>query len=116
MEAKRTGIFENIPSIYVLIDEGSASASEILAAALKEDVNAKLVGMKSFGKGTIQDTKDFKDGSGIHLTIAKWLTPNKEWVHKNGLEPDVVVQPTEEDIKNSKDVQLEKVLELAKQI
>jgi carboxyl-terminal processing protease len=116
MDAERTGAFENIPSVYVLIDEGSASASEILAAALRDDVGAKLIGMQSFGKGTIQDAKDFKDGSGIHLTIAKWLTPKKDWVHKKGLEPDVVVQPTEDDIKNSKDVQLEKALELAKQI
>lgn len=115
-EAERTGALENIPAVFVLIDEGSASASEILAAALKEDVSAKLIGVKSFGKGTIQDAKDFDDGSGVHITIAKWLTPNKAWVHGKGLEPDINVPLTEEDIKNQKDLQLDKAIELAKEI
>ncbi len=116
LNAERPGNFEDLPAVFVLIDEGSASASEILAAALREDIGAKLVGVKSFGKGTIQDAKDFEDGSGVHLTIAKWLTPNKEWIHKIGLEPDVVVERPESDIENETDTQLEKVLELAKEI
>jgi len=72
--------------------------------------------MKSFGKGTIQDAKDFKDGSGLHVTIAKWLTPKEEWVHENGLEPDVTVEVTEEDLDNNVDAQLNKALEMAKEI
>jgi carboxyl-terminal processing protease len=114
--AERPGVFENIPVIYVLIDEGSASASEILAAALKEQVGAKLIGAKSFGKGTIQSAKDFDDGSGVHVTVAKWLTPNKNWVHKNGLEPDMPVELDIEKFNDGTDTQLDKALELAKEI
>jgi carboxyl-terminal processing protease len=115
LDAKRVGAFGDVPGLFVLIDEGSASASEILAAALRDNIGAKLIGMKSFGKGTIQDAKDFGDGSGIHITIAKWLTPNKVWIHKKGLEPDVKVEITKEDIAALKDTQLDKATELAKQ-
>lgn len=115
-KSDRLGTFDKVPKLVVLIDGGSASASEILAAALKENFNATLVGEKSFGKGTIQTVEDFSDGSGVHITIAKWLTSKKEWVHKVGIEPDVKVEFTEDDIKNGKDVQLEKALELAKEI
>jgi len=115
--AKRNkGQFTEIPGLFILVDEGSASASEILAAALKEHSDATLIGTKTFGKGTIQDAKDFEDGSGIHITTNKWLTPSKEWVHDVGIEPDIVVELTEEDIINSNDVQLNKALELAKGI
>jgi carboxyl-terminal processing protease len=108
--------FKNLP-IFVLIDEGSASASEILAAALKHYNDATLVGKKTFGKGTIQDAKDYKDGSGLHITIAKWLTPSKEWIHGVGVEPDVEVDRREEgETDATVDMQLEKVLELAGQI
>ncbi|MCM3568833.1 S41 family peptidase [Neobacillus mesonae] len=78
--------------IVVLIDKGSASASEILASAVKESAGIPLVGEKSFGKGTVQTTADFKDGSNIKYTIAKWLTPNGNWIHKKGIEPDVKVE------------------------
>jgi len=114
-DTSRVGAFQKVPAIYVLIDEGSASASEILAGSLKENNNVTLVGKKSFGKGTIQDAKDFKDGSGVHITIAKWLTPKKTWVHKIGITPDVEVEITKENIEQSKDTQLEKAVELAKQ-
>lgn len=113
-DTSRVGSFQKVPALYVLIDEGSASASEILASALKDNLNATLIGRKSFGKGTIQDAKDFKDGSGVHVTIAKWLTPKKNWVHKVGITPDVDVEITKEDIENSNDSQLNKALELAK--
>ena len=115
-DAERIGAFENIPQVYVLVDEGSASASEILAAALRDLVKAKIVGVKTFGKGTIQDARDFKDGSGVYITVAKWLTPNKVWIHKTGLEPDIIVERSDEDINNNVDTQLDKVLELAKEI
>jgi carboxyl-terminal processing protease len=114
--ADRNGLLENIPQVYVLIDGGSASASEILAAALRDNIGAVLVGQKSFGKGTIQDAKDFKDGSGVHITIAKWLTPNKEWVHKVGIEPAIPVELDIDAYAQGVDTQLEKVLELARQI
>lgn len=116
LDTKRVGSLQSVPRVIVLIDGGSASASEIIAGALRDNIGATLVGTKSFGKGTIQDAKDFSDGSGVHITIAKWLTPSKQWVHKNGLEPDVKVEFTEEDISNGKDVQLEKAIELAEEI
>jgi len=116
LDTKRVGAFNKVPGIFVLIDEGSASASEILAGALKVNRQATLIGKKSFGKGTIQDAKDFKDGSGVHITIAKWLMPDKTWVHKNGIKPDVEVEISKEDIEKQYDSQLEKAIELAKEI
>jgi len=110
---ERIGSLNGVP-VVVLIDEGSASASEILAAALRDNASAVLVGKKSFGKGTIQDVRNFTDGSGVHITIAKWLTPNKEWVHNKGLEPDIKVEVSQEDIDSQKDPQLEKAIERAK--
>lgn len=77
--------------IVMLIDEGSASASEILAAAVKESTQIPLVGEKSFGKGTVQTTEQFNDGSNLKYTMAKWLTPKGNWVHEKGIEPDVSV-------------------------
>jgi carboxyl-terminal processing protease len=77
--------------LVVLIDKGSASASEILAAAVKESAGVPLVGEKSFGKGTVQTASNFTDGSNIKFTIAKWLTPNGNWIHKKGIKPDVEV-------------------------
>lgn len=77
--------------LVVLIDKGSASASEIFAAAVKESAGIPLIGEKSFGKGTVQTAEDFKDGSNLKYTIAKWLTPDGNWIHKKGIEPDVAV-------------------------
>jgi carboxyl-terminal processing protease len=77
--------------IVVLINGGSASASEILAGALRDDKSIKLVGDKSFGKGTIQEPIDIAGGSGLHVTTAKWLTPKGTWVHEKGLTPDVEI-------------------------
>ncbi|MBU1017289.1 S41 family peptidase [Patescibacteria group bacterium] len=100
--------------VVVLIDQGSASASEILTLALQDYGRAVTVGAKSFGKGTVQDARDFKDGSGVHVTVAKWLSPKGIWVHKVGITPDYSVEITEEDVKNFSDPQLEKAVELAK--
>lgn len=77
--------------IVVLINGGSASASEIFAGALRDDLGVKLVGEKSFGKGTIQEPIDIAGGSGLHVTVAKWLTPDGTWVHEKGLDPDVKI-------------------------
>ncbi|MGE5704848.1 MAG: S41 family peptidase [Clostridia bacterium] len=81
--------------IVVLIDGGSASASEILAGAMRESGGYKLVGEKSFGKGTVQATVEMQDKSLIKLTIAKWLTPKGTWIHKKGIEPDFTVKEPE---------------------
>jgi carboxyl-terminal processing protease len=78
--------------VVILINGGSASASEILSGALRDHVGAKLVGEKSFGKGTVQAPIDFPGGSGLHVTVAKWLTPKGTWVHEVGLTPDVMAE------------------------
>lgn len=77
--------------VVVLVDGGSASAAEILAGALKESGGYPLVGEKTFGKGTVQTTKSYDDGSNIKYTMAKWLTPDGNWIHKKGIEPDYPV-------------------------
>jgi len=91
-----------------LINGGSASASEILSGALRDDKGVKLVGDKSFGKGTIQEPIDIVGGSGLHVTTAKWLTPNGTWVHEKGLMPDVVIANKEDLV----DLQLEAAVKL----
>lgn len=98
----------------VLIDAGSASASEIVAGALQDWKKATVVGMKSFGKGSVQDLNNLPDGSQIKLTIAKWFTPNGRSIDEHGIEPDVEVDLTEEDYNKDLDPQLDKALELLK--
>ncbi|MES9739177.1 S41 family peptidase, partial [Peribacillus frigoritolerans] len=78
--------------VVVLIDDGSASASEIVAAAVSESADIPLIGVKSFGKGTVQTAQDFKDGSNFKYTVAKWLTPEGNWIHKKGIKPDITVK------------------------
>jgi len=78
--------------VVVLIDNGSASASEILAGALSESAGAKLVGVTSFGKGTVQTVNTLPDGANLKYTTGKWLTPNGNWINEKGIEPDVVVE------------------------
>jgi carboxyl-terminal processing protease len=79
--------------VVVLIDRGSASASEIVAGALQDSGRATLIGGTSYGKGTVQQWIDFdNDNGGLKLTVAKWLTPDKHWIHNVGLVPDIVVE------------------------
>jgi carboxyl-terminal processing protease len=78
--------------MVVLVNGGSASASEILAGALKDYKRALLVGEKTFGKGTVQQPEDFPDGSGLHVTVARWLLPSGKNIHKVGVDPDVEVK------------------------
>ena len=101
--------------VVVLINGGSASASEILSGASKDNKRAIIVGKKSFGKGLVQEINKLPDGSAIHITIQKYLTPNGIDIHKKGITPDYVVDLTEEDIKNNKDPQLEKACEVLQQ-
>ncbi len=113
MDVNRLGaLTDDKIRVAVLINKGSASASEIVSGALRDNKRAVLVGEKSFGKGTVQASDEFKDGSSLHVTIAKWLTPNKTWVHKKGFEPDVAVERTEQDYKDNKDPQLDKAKEV----
>ena len=107
LNVNRNGILQNIP-LVVLINKGSASASEIVAGALRDNKRAKLIGDTSFGKGTVQEAIDLGNGAGVHVTIAKWLTPNGTWVHGKGLTPDVSVSLSEKD--PTHDTQLEKAI------
>ena len=100
-----------IPMV-VLINEGSASASEIVAGALQDDGRAKLVGMVSYGKGSVQNWIPLSgDNGAVRITIARWLTPKEHTIHEIGLTPDVVVQMTEEDFKAKRDPQLDAAVE-----
>ena len=95
--------------LVVLVNEGSASASEILAGAISDHKRGKIVGTVTFGKGTIQEPQELTSGSGLHLTISKWLTPNGSWLNGTGLEPDVIIEDNEE---TSIDEELAKAIEL----
>ena len=101
--------------IVVLINGGSASASEILSGALKDNKRAVIVGKKSFGKGLVQEINKLPDGSALHITIQKYLTPNGTDIHKKGITPDYVVDIKEADIKANKDPQLAKACEILQQ-
>ncbi len=89
--SKDYGTFKITEPYVLLVNEGSASASEILAAALKESADAQLIGKKTYGKGTVQSVIEVGENAELKYTIAKWLTPNKTWIHKTGIEPTVEV-------------------------
>ena len=105
----------------VLIDEGSASASEIVSGAIKDRKAGLLIGTKSFGKGLVQSIEQLKDGSGMKLTTQKYYTPNGISINKVGIQPDIEVKPlearTDQKPEDVQDVQLDRaVSELLKQI
>lgn len=97
--------------LVVLIDGGTASASEIVAGALRDRGRATLIGnSKTFGKGSVQLVFDLTDGSSVHVTSARWLTPNRQQLDQTGLEPDVLVEVTQEDIDAGRDPVLEQAV------
>ena len=96
----------------LLIDGGSASASEILAGALSEYNKAKLVGTKTFGKGSVQELIDITDKASLKVTVARWFTPNGHSISETGLTPDFVIEPTKQDIQKRNDVQMQKAIEI----
>lgn len=101
-------------STVILINEGSASASEILAGALRDIKGIQIVGQKSFGKGSVQQLEKMRGGSSVKITIAKWLTPSGTSINDEGIAPDIEVEITQEDIDEMRDPQLDKALELLK--
>ncbi len=110
--ASGNGIAYDIPMV-VLVNEWSASASELVAGALQDRGRAILVGVTTFGKGSVQTWIPLSDEQGaVRVTIARWLTPDERWIHEIGLTPDYVVEQTEEDIENEVDSQLQKAIEL----
>lgn len=107
-EVNRKGKLLSIPMV-VLINKGSASASEIVAGALKDRRRAKLVGETSFGKGSIQEAQELAQEAGIHITVAKWLLPSGTWINGSGIEPDIKIENDENN--PDSDLQLEKAIE-----
>ncbi len=105
------GDLAGVPTV-VLVNQGSASASEIVTGALQDYKLATVVGEQTFGKGSVQDIQQFGDGSEVKLTIAKWFTPKGRSIDKNGLTPDIEVKLTKEDADKGLDPQLERALEL----
>jgi carboxyl-terminal processing protease len=103
-------------SMVILVNQGSASGSEILAGALRDNLGIKLIGEKSFGKGSVQELEQLSDGSSLKITVAKWLTPKGELITGKGLEPDIKVERTEEDFQEDRDPQLDKAIETLKEM
>jgi carboxyl-terminal processing protease len=95
-EASGTYLGYEVP-LVILVDENSASASEIVAGALQDLEQATIIGMTTFGKGTVQTWQELVNGGGVRLTIARWLTPDGNWIHGNGITPDIVVEWPRED-------------------
>ncbi len=102
--------------IVVLINQGSASASEILAGALRDNRGVQLIGETSFGKGSVQSLETLSGGASLKVTIARWLTPKGETIEGSGLEPDIRVEFTEEDYSSGRDPQLERAVEFIKDL
>lgn len=97
--------------LLVLIDGGTASSSEILAGALQDRDRALLVGGRTFGKGSVQLVYDLSDGSSIHVTASRWLTPDKHQIDQQGLNPDIPVEPSQDAIENGQDVVLHRAVD-----
>ncbi len=112
-EAPNHGQLKNYP-LVILINKGSASASEILAGAIKDHRGVLLVGEKSFGKGSVQEVSELPGKSSLKVTVAKWFTPKGTSINDNGIEPDYSVERTEDDINNERDPQLDKAEELVR--
>lgn len=106
-------ILAGIPTT-VLVDGGSASASEIVAGALHDNGAAKLVGDKTFGKGSVQQIEPLSSGGELKVTVAKWYTPNGKNINKEGIDPDVKVRVSDDDLKNNRDPQKDRAIELVK--
>ncbi len=102
--------------LVVLINEGSASGSEILAGGLRDNRGIILIGEKSFGKGSVQELERLREGSSLKITIARWLTPKGELITEKGLEPDIKVEMTDEDYEQERDPQLDKAIEIIKSL
>ncbi|MFA5129485.1 MAG: S41 family peptidase [Patescibacteria group bacterium] len=110
-QGEGNGILKDVPTV-VLINEGSASASEILAGALQDYGVATIVGKTSFGKGSVQDYLQYDDGSALKITISEWLTPKERSINEKGITPDISVDITHEDITVNKDPQLDKAIQI----
>ena len=115
-DARSGGLATDIP-LVVLVNQGTASASEIVAGAIQDYERGKLVGMTTFGKGSVQIWNPLSDNQGaVRVTIAKWLTPLERTIHEVGLAPDFEVDLTEDDFEAERDPQLDKAIEVLEQL
>ncbi len=101
----------NLPAI-ILANEGSASAAEILAGALRDNRQIKIAGKKTFGKGSVQEVEPLKNNSALKITIAEWLTPSGKNINKEGLKPDIEIELSAEDFEEGKDPQLDEAIKI----
>jgi carboxyl-terminal processing protease len=113
LQSNGPATLKGIPTV-VLINEGSASASEIVAGALKDNGAATLLGAKTFGKGSVQQLEELPDGGILKVTIARWYTPGGKNIDKEGIKPDKAVEQTAEDFKNNKDPQKDAAIQFLK--
>lgn len=105
----------SIPTV-VLINEGSASASEILAGALRDNRGATLVGKKSFGKGSVQELINLTGNSSVKITVAKWMAPNGDYIMDKGIDPSVEVDLSLDDFNNNRDPQMDRAFEIMREM
>jgi len=113
-DAQPGGIALDVP-LVVLVNRGSASASEIVAGAIKGNRRGTLLGEQTFGKGTVQIPHALSDGSELRVTIAEWLTPDRKQINGEGIVPDIYVERTQEDFVEGRDPQLERALEVLRE-
>jgi len=113
-DARGGSILSGLP-VIVLVNGGSASASEITAGALRDDLGAILVGKKTFGKGSVQQLEKLSGGSSLRITIARWLTPNGDYIMEKGIDPTVDIDLTDNDYNNDRDPQMDRALEILKE-
>jgi carboxyl-terminal processing protease len=107
--AEASGAARDLP-LVVLVNGGTASASEIVAGAIQDKRRGVLVGVKTYGKGSVQNVIPLSDGSSLHVTVAEWLTPNGRQITGQGLQPDVVVELSGDDAANGRDPQLDRAI------
>lgn len=106
--ARGVARLKGIP-VEILVNRGSASASEIVAGALRDRIGSKLIGEKTFGKGTVQDRREMPNGGGLHVTIARWLLPSGQWIHEEGIPVDIEIA---QDPETEEDEVLNKAIEI----
>ncbi len=110
-KVRRGGLATDLP-LVVLVNEGTASASEIVAGAIQDYERGTLVGVVTYGKGSVQNWIPLENDGAVRITVARWLTPNERTIDRQGLTPDVIVEITEDDYANDRDPQLDKAIEI----